>query len=113
MTAVTLSREELLALADRMDDHSAAAKAASRNPPIDTTRSGWLQASQDFADSAAALRLAAKPADEGVRDAISKAYFIQRTYDKNSGAHIISFGFNLKEDALVLENLSTTEEPKR
>lgn len=66
MTAATPGREELLALADRMDDHSAAAKATSRSPPLDTTPAGWLQASQDFADSAVALRLAAKPANEGL-----------------------------------------------
>lgn len=56
-------------------------------------------------------RLAAKPSDE-LREAISKAYYTQRTYDKNSGAHIVSFGFNSKDDAIALESLSTTGEKK-
>lgn len=104
MTTAATPGRELLALADKL------------RGAIDFSDKFNGLAKMDVAllnETERALRLAAKPADEGVRDAISKAYFIQRTYDKNSGAHIISFGFNLKEDALVLENLSTTEEPKR
>lgn len=50
---------------------------------------------------------------DGVREAIAKSYYTQRAYDKNSGAHIVSFGFNSKDDAIALEKLSTTGEPKR